>query len=295
MKNLLLTVLIGFFSFAMLASDADARRFGGGKSFGRSAPTFQKSAPSRTQAAPSQAQRNTGSATSNSRRWLGPMAGLVAGGVLGALLFGDMFEGFQFMDFLLIAGLIFGAIFLFRKLAASKTATAGGPRPQHREAYAGAGASTVSTPNIGSGLGGGTNTNDVNAGVADQRPAWFNEQEFLNAAKQHFVRLQAAWDVADMRDIRDYTTPQLFSELTLERQSYQGEQQFTEVVELNAELLGVTREDDRLVAAVRYSGRIREEQDGKAEPFSETWRIEREDKPDANWLIAGIEQASYRH
>lgn len=287
MKNMILAVFIGLFGAIMVANDADARRFGGGKSFGRSAPAFKKpSAPAQQrQATQPNNTRNT-AATSGSRRWLGPLAGLVAGGLIGAMLFGDLFEGFQIMDFLLIAALVFGAIWLFKRMASAGRAGA----PQQRTAAASAGYSAPPAPDIGSGIGSGIG----DAGVADQRPAWFNEQEFLAAAKQHFVRLQAAWDVGDMKDIRDYTTPQLFSELTLERQSYKGERQFTEVVELDAELLGVAVEHGKLVAAVRYTGLIRERQDGPAEPFNEIWRIERDDQADANWYIAGIEQSDGR-
>lgn len=285
MKNLFLVLGISLFAAVFTINEADAKRFGGGKSFGRSAPKFQQNKPVQQQAARQNSRQTPGTANSGARRWLGPVAGLVAGGLIGAMLFGDGFENFQIMDFILIAALIFGAVFLFRKLFASRA-------PQQQYAAAGASgqapyAGNDGAPPIGSGLGSG-----AASGAADQRPDWFNEEEFLQGAKTHFVRLQAAWDVADMRDIRDYTTPQLFSELTLERQSYQGEKQFTEVVELNAELLGVTREDDKLIAAVSYTGMIREEQGADAQPFSEVWRIERDDRQDANWLISGIEQSS---
>jgi len=66
------------------ALDAHAKRFGGGKSFG-SAPSHQtRQAPQQTQAAPNQAGRQTPAAASGASRWLGPLAGLAAGGLLAS-------------------------------------------------------------------------------------------------------------------------------------------------------------------------------------------------------------------
>lgn len=289
MKNLFLFTLISFFGLTLVATDVDARRLGGGKSFGRSAPQqMQQNRQSNQQSANAQRQNTQTGAPNRSgaSRWLGPLAGLAAGGLLAALFFGDAFEGFQFMDFLLIAALVFGGIMLFRMMRAKSSAP-----NMSRQAYAPAGPTpnnnNFETPEIGSGLSSGGSS----AGAVDYRPSWFNEDEFLQGAKTHFIRLQAAWDTADMKDIREYTTPDLFAQLTLERQSYQGERQFTEVVELDAELLSLVQEDDQIVASVRYSGLIRENKDGDAKSFSEVWHVQRSlNESDANWYVAGIEQ-----
>jgi predicted lipid-binding transport protein (Tim44 family) len=113
----------------------------------------------------------------------------------------------------------------------------------------------------------------------------------LRASKSHYIRLQAAWDKADMQDIREYTTPELFAELTLERQQPGDNDQFTEVVSLNSELLGVATEGDRVVASVRYTGLIRETRDAEPHAFSEVWHVQRAlNEPDAAWYVAGIQQ-----
>ena len=39
---------------------------------------------------------------------------------------------------------------------------------------------------------------------------------FVEGAKTHFIRLQAAWDRSDFTDIRDYTSPQMYAELKRE-------------------------------------------------------------------------------
>lgn len=285
MKHILLACLIGLFGSTLVVIDAEARRLGGGKSLGRSAPSHsQSAAPQQRQATDAQRQNPTAAPPqrSGASRWLGPLAGLAAGGLLAALLFGDGFEGFQILDFLLLALLAFMAFKLFRALR-------GQSAPMARTAHATAG---------GGAHGGFEHQQPPAGGGAEQlqgvhRPGWFNESEFLKAAKAHFIRLQAAWDQGDMQDIREYTTPELFAELTLERQSYGGERQFTEVVSLDAELLDLAREGERIVASVRYWGLIREQQGAEAQPFSEIWHIQRkESEANANWYVAGIEQVN---
>ncbi len=298
MRTVFLSIFVMMLGMVMQVPDADARRLGGGKSLGRSAPAYSEQQtppkPMPQQQTQSTQQPNPQPATNRpggASRWLGPLAGLAAGGLLASLLFGDAFESFQFMDFLLLAALVIGGVMLFRALRAK--AAVSGPRPASAAGSAGAGAGLASaphafeTPDIGSGLGEYPGA----AATAELRPAWFNEEEFLRAAKTHFIRLQAAWDEGDMRDIREYTTPELFAELTLERQSYRDERQFTEVVNLDAELLDLVTEGDKVVASVRYSGLIREEQGVEAHPFSEIWYVERVlNDPQANWYVAGIRQ-----
>jgi predicted lipid-binding transport protein (Tim44 family) len=125
----------------------------------------------------------------------------------------------------------------------------------------------------------------------DEAPVWFDGPAFAEGAKTHFIRLQAAWDQSDFRDIREYTSPQLFAELQRERQRLGESPQFTEVVRLDAELLGVQRDRDLVVASVAFSGLIREEEDAPAHAFREIWHVQHAwDTRDGDWLIAGIQQ-----
>ena len=45
-------------------------------------------------------------------------------------------------------------------------------------------------------------------------PADFNQEEFLNMSTAYFKMLQKAWDSGDMDDLANYTTDDLFIELT---------------------------------------------------------------------------------
>jgi len=276
----------------ILPDDAEARRFGGGMSLGKQYRSTPRTAPRQTgQSAPagSQAAAGAGGRTSGASRWLGPLAGLAAGGLLASLFFGDGFEGLQIIDILLIGASIFGAMMLFKAMRRGTPAVAGaGAR-----AYGGPGAAGPSSvpgmmpPDLGASSAAASATGD------DEVPVWFDGPGFVEGAKTHFIRLQAAWDQADFRDIREYTTSQLFTELKRERERLGEGAQYTEVVTLDAEIVGAQRDGDQVVASVLFSGLIREEQSATADPFREIWHVQHDwSSSEGDWLITGVQQAS---
>ena len=118
----LVTILALFVTTLALSAipfeDAQAKRFGFGKNLGKqynSAGSAKPRSPATTPGG-QQAAGKAGARTSGASRWLGPLAGLAAGGLLASLFFGDAFEGLQILDFLLIAGLLFGGVALFRAM-----------------------------------------------------------------------------------------------------------------------------------------------------------------------------------
>jgi predicted lipid-binding transport protein (Tim44 family) len=284
------------FTLALLAAtlvtlpDAEAKRFGGGKSLGkqysmpRTAPPAQQATPTRPQAAAPAAQGQA--AASGASRWLGPLAGLAAGGLLASLFFGDAFDGLQIMDILLFAALAIGGVMLFRAMRRGSTPS---PAPAYGGASGGRGPRAADGGFMPPDMGG--TVPSATAGE-DEAPTWFDGPAFVEGAKTHFIRLQAAWDQSDFRDIREYTTPQLYAELQRERERLGPSQQFTEVVRLNAELLGVRRDGDVAVASIRFTGLIREEENAGAEAYDETWHVQHAwAAREGDWLITGIQQA----
>jgi predicted lipid-binding transport protein (Tim44 family) len=121
-------------------------------------------------------------------------------------------------------------------------------------------------------------------------PADFDSEAFLRNAKVHFVRLQAAWDAGNMADIREFTTPEMFAEVKIDLDSRGTQPNQTDVVQLNAELLGVEERGMEYLASVRFSGLIREAEGVAAQPFEEIWNLSKSSRSGEGWLLAGIEQ-----
>lgn len=261
------------------ALDAHAKRFGGGKSFG-SAPSHQtRQAPQQTQAAPNQAGRQTPAAASGASRWLGPLAGLAAGGLLASMFMGDGFEGIQFMD-ILIFGLI--AFLLFRFLAAR--------RRQQQPAMAGHAPMQREMPQQpATSIFGGSAAPAAAAPVINA-PAWFNEQSFVAAAREHFLALQQHWDANEMDKIAEFVTPQLLGFLKQERAEIGDAYQSTYIDDLQIHLDGVDDNAEKTTATLTFSGVAKTSRFDQGEPFSESWRMERVQGENQPWLVAGIRQ-----
>ncbi|HAB86398.1 MAG TPA: hypothetical protein DCF77_14650 [Pseudomonas sp.] len=261
------------------ALDAHAKRFGGGKSFG-SAPSHQtRQAPQQTQAAPSQAGKQAAAAPSGASRWLGPLAGLAAGGLLASMFMGDGFEGIQFMD-ILIFGLI--AFLLFRFLAAR--------RRQQQPAMAGHAPMQREMPQQPATSIFGGSAAPVAAAPVINAPAWFNEQNFVSAAREHFLSLQQHWDANEMDKIAEFVTPQLLGFLKQERAEIGDAYQSTYIDDLQIQLDGVDDNAEKTTATLTFSGVAKTSRFDQGEPFSESWRMERVQGENQPWLVAGIRQ-----
>src|SRR3569832_1212047 len=123
-------------------------------------------------------------------------------------------------------------------------------------------------------------------------PSDFDTTGFLRHAKTYFIRLQAAWDKADVGDIREFTTPQMFAELKMLIQERGASPNMTDVVTLDAQLLGMETHADEYLASVQFSGTIRESEHGAAEPFTEVWNLSKPISSHGGWVLAGIQQLS---
>jgi predicted lipid-binding transport protein (Tim44 family) len=130
----------------------------------------------------------------------------------------------------------------------------------------------------------------ANPAPAANIPADFPVESFLRSAKTSFIRLQAANDRKDLDDIREYTTPEMFAEVSMQIRERDNSPQKTDVISVNADLLEVVTENDYAVASVRMSGELREN-NGTPENFDEIWHVQKNLKDDKSvWLLAGIQQ-----
>jgi predicted lipid-binding transport protein (Tim44 family) len=232
---------------------------------------------------------------------MGPLAGLAAGLGIAALMshFG---MGEAFGNFLMVALLVMAALAAF---AWFKRRSAGGSQ---RPAMAGTGigtgrgAGTASSDNTlqrtahqvswpGNVGGAGTSTTASFAPAAPTIPADFDRPGFERIARMVFIRMQAANDRADLNDLREFTTPEMFASLRTDLQDRGSRAQETDVVEVRAEIIDFDREAQRDVVSVRYTGLIREEASAQAAPFDEVWHLVQPSDRSRNWAIAGIQQA----
>ena len=137
---------------------------------------------------------------------------------------------------------------------------------------------------IGSGLSGSQNW-----GV----PADFDAEGFLTAAKRNFVTLQAAWDGSDISTLRSMMTDSMLGEIRTqltEREAHRGVQpNHTDVVMLEAQLLGIEDLGDGYMASVEFSGMIREEPSAGPSPFREVWNMTKPKAGSSGWLVAGVQ------
>ena len=274
MTKLFTLMFVALLSLGLSVQSADAKRLGGGSSIGK-----QSSSPQKQAQPPAQAPAPGAPAPSGASRWLGPLAGLAAGGLLASLFMGEGAGG-AFGSMLLILALVAGAFFVFRMLRR--------PQPQPVQ-YAGSTEKTmIDMPTSGSASAPAAAMATTTRGT---RPAWFEDAPFAREAKKHFIRLQDANDRGDLNDIREFVTPEMYAEISLQIQERAGKPNKTEVVTLNADIADVITDGDLVIASVRFTGLIREEANVPAESFSETWHIQTSrSQANANWLIAGIQQ-----
>lgn len=275
MTKWLLGLCVVVVSGALAIPDAEARRFGGGRTTGMQRNVTKAppaSAPAQQQqAAPNQNAASPAGATGLSR-WMPMLGGLALGGMLGYLFAGNGFGGI-----LLLALLALAAVVAFRIFSRKREA------PQRMQ-YAGLGKETVVAPPPSESYG--LQKQSAHASL----PAGFDAGAFLRGAKMNFVKLQVANDQGQVDEIREFTTNDMFEELKKDLVERGSASQHTEVIGLNAELLELATEGDKHWASVRFSGMVRETPDTAPAPFEEVWNLVKPQDGASGWLLAGIQQ-----
>jgi predicted lipid-binding transport protein (Tim44 family) len=310
-------------SMAFGTADAWAKRMGGGASFGKqSGNVTQRSSVPPAQAAPQPASTaNAASrpataapaAAAPSRPW-GAMLGGLAAGLGLAWLASALGVGEGFAQFLMIALLavvvlaVIGMVMRRRNPAAAsgglayQTAAAGKASPEARaprgyspknvgnDASARpweSGETSFGAPSSGGSVIGSALAGSPGWGV----PAGFDTEGFLRASKTNFIQLQDAWDRSDIPSLRAMMTDGMLEEIQsqLAQREQSGGVNKTEVVMLEAHLLGIEEMPDAYMASVEFSGLIREDVSAGPNPFREVWNITRPKAGAGGWLVAGVQ------
>jgi predicted lipid-binding transport protein (Tim44 family) len=312
-------------TLTLSGTPADAKRMGGGGSFGKqSSNVTQRQAPANN-ATNSPAAPGAAAAAAPKKPWGAMLGGLAAGlglaWLASSLGLGGAFG--QIIMFALLALVVMVVIgFVMRKLKGGGANAPGATRSQPPFAFQGAGnASEATTPrnyspsNVGNdasarpwersattfdsaaaapAAGGGSM---IGSGLAGSQswgvPAGFDADGFLKACKANFVTLQDAWDRSDIQNLRAMMTDDMLEQIKTQladRETHTGGvANKTEVVMLDAQLLGIEEMSDVYMASVEFSGMIKEDASAGASPFREVWNMTKPRSGGSGWLVAGVQ------
>ena len=309
-------------ALALAGLNAEAARLGGGKSVGKQSGNVTKREATPAPATPAQGATNSAApaapaaAAAPKRPWGAMLGGLAAGLGLAwlahSLGFGEAFG--QMLMFGLLALVVMAAIgwFMRRRNAATNGATpfalqgAGGapvsaPQPYRPENVGndasarpwershGMGLEPMGTARSSESMIGSALASSQGWGVPDG----FDSESFLKAAKANFVTLQAAWDKSDISSLRSMMTDEMLGEIKTqlsEREAHTGGPvNHTEVVMIDAKLLGIEDVGTDYLASVEFSGMIREDPSAGASPFREVWNMTKPKAGTSGWLVAGVQ------
>ncbi len=284
-------------------SDADAKRFGGGGSFGGrssySAPYKRSAIPPSRSASQQQATAQNQTARqgmTNRGGLMGMLGGLALGGLLGSLFFGGAFENFNLMDILVLGGVAF---LLYKLFAAKARAT---QRPAYNRT-----ANNESEAQPAHSTPAGFNTDllfskdkkssadsDFQTPAGSNNlvaiPVGFDQQAFLSGAKIAFTTLQKAWDDKDLSEIRGLSTDKVFAEIQAQIKASATENH-TDILKLDAELLEVREIGSELEAVVLFDAIMREDINDQTEQIREVWHfVKPKISIQPKWLLDGIQQ-----
>jgi len=321
---------------------AEARAGGGGSSGSRGSKTDQAPAPTQTapQSKPTErskteAQKPGGAAATPASQAGGfmsrnPFLSGMVGGLIGAGLIGMMFGGGfgaglagaagmigLLLQVVLIGGLVYLAVRLFRGWSAARTqpATAGGPayslaggtpaRPMDASPLARSGVSTPtgsSAPTGGSAPLGASALMGASAALGNAPQVTIGEDDY-KAFEAALVEIQAAYSKADVAALRGLATPEMvgyFSE-ELSGNASQGLENKVEAVKLEQGDLSEAWSEGNLeyaTVAMRFSmidttrrisdGTIVEGNDKVRTEATEVWTFLR--SRGGKWLLSAIQQ-----
>ena len=121
-------------------------------------------------------------------------------------------------------------------------------------------------------------------------PEDFDTAGFLRQAKTDYIRMRHACDKADVNDILDFTTPEVYAEIKLQLQARAAAADVAEVLSIDAVLLGIETLAEEYLAGVKLSGTLKASPDAPAVAFAEVWNLAKPVTGGGRWLLAGIRQ-----
>ena len=322
MNKFLTLMLAGVLTLGSLNAEA-ARRLGGGKSIGQQSSNVTQREAVRPQAPVAPAQQAAPAPVNKpapapvqaapKKPWGAMLGGLAAGLGLAwlahSLGFGEAFGNVLMVMLLALVAMAVIGMFLRRRAPAApqmayqgagtsadqpasfkqynpeKVGNDASARPwESQSTHFDSSAPAQTGSMIGAGLRG-----PQGWGI----PADFDVSGFVDAAKRNFITLQDAWDRSDMALLRSMMTDAMVAEISsqlAEREAqFPGQPNKTEVVMLEAQLLGIEDVADAYMASVEFNGMIREEPSAGPSPFREVWNMTKPKNGGSGWLVAGVQ------
>ncbi len=324
MNKFLTLMLAGVLALGSLNAEA-ARRMGGGKSIGQQSGNVTQREAVRPQAPVAPAQQAapapinkpaTAPAPAQAapkKPWGAMLGGLAAGLGLAwlahSLGFGEAFGNVLMVALLAMVAVAVIGMFLRRRGPAApqmayQGAGSSADQPtsfkQYNPAKIGNDASARPWESQSTHFDGSAPAQTgsmIGAGLRGEQgwgiPADFDVTGFVEAAKRNFITLQDAWDRSDITLLRSMMTDAMVAEIRsqlAEREAqFPGQPNKTEVVMLEAQLLGIEDLPDAYMASVEFNGMIREEPSAGPSPFREVWNMTKPKQGGSGWLVAGVQ------
>jgi predicted lipid-binding transport protein (Tim44 family) len=271
MRNLFSCLLIVLLTFGLVVNEASAKRFGGGRSFGVQRSQSSLFSSNKAQNTKALGQRSTGN------KWGGMLGGLLVGGLLASLFMGNGL-GTGIISWLILGAVVFFIVSFFRRRMQPGMQSAG-PGAFRQNSF-----NNFNQPFTNSGSYGSNNVSEY--------PAGFIPENFLRDAKVCFIRLQAAYDQKNLQDLTAFTAPEVFGEIKMQLDEMGDAPNKTEIINLNAELLDVSKQFDSTIASVRFTGTIKENDDPVTQ-LDEIWHF-RQFGTNKEWVVGGIQQEVFQ-
>ena len=322
MNKFLTLLLAGVLALGSLNAEA-ARRLGGGKSIGqqsgqvtqREAVRPQQPAAPAQQAAAPKPPTPAPAAPAPKKPWGAMLGGLAAGLGLAwlahSLGLGAAFGNILMVLLIGVAVMVVIGMVMRRRQPMGQTgglayqgagATADQPAPfkQYNPEKVGNDASArpweAQNTHFDGSVAAQAGGSMIGAGLAGNQtwgiPAGFDVDGFVGAAKRNFITLQDAWDRSDITMLRSMMTDAMVAEIRsqlAEREAqFPGQPNKTEVVMLEAQLLGIEEQAEAYLASVEFNGMIREDASTGPSPFREVWNMTKS-KQGGGWLVAGVQ------
>ena len=273
MRKLILILSVFALGGALVATDAEAARIGGGRSVG--AQRNVTAPPAQNAARPAQQPQQQAAPAQQGSRW-GMLGGILGGLALGGLLAWAL-SGTGLATILVVALLVAFAMMALRAMRRRES-----PAEENVQFAGMHGSHRVTMPERQASAGA--------LHAPSSLPAGFDAAGFLRAAKGNFLKLQLANDAGQLDEIREFTTDEMFDALRQDVLTRPGREQQTDVMSLNADLLEVATEQDNHWASVRFSGLVRETPGAEPVGFEEVWNLVKPAQGSSGWLLAGIQQ-----